>query len=151
MAVKISDRTAATLATLLDSDLLAVAREDAADLKITVEELRKAMARPGVTVDATTSRSLTEDDDGAILMFTNAGAITVTVPDGLPLGFSCVIMRGGGAGALTIQGDGTILLEDEANAPATGNSYTVNTRGTATVVVHDDVSPDTARVFGGIS
>jgi len=153
MGTKVSDRsTALTKATLLDTDLVAVYREDTLSAKMTVAELRKAMARPGVTEDGAATRTLTEADDGAILLFTKSdGAIAVTMADGLPLGFSCAIMRAHGASALTINGDGTVLLEDEGNAPATGNTYAVNTRGTATVAVHSKGSPDTARVFGGIS
>lgn len=47
------------------------------------------------------SRTLTEDDNGATLVYGGAGAATVTVPQGLPAGFTCKIVQNA-AGAVTV-------------------------------------------------
>lgn len=59
-------------------------------------------------VDATTSRTLTDVDFFRFLRFTNAGAVTVTIPtnaaEGGHLG-TTVWIHSAGAGGVTVQGD----------------------------------------------
>lgn len=69
--------------------------------------------RPSIITDATTSRTLALTDETAIILFTNASAITVTVPPessvACPNGFICHVYQGG-AGQITIApGSGVTL------------------------------------------
>ncbi len=57
----------------------------------------------GAPVVLTAGRALTAADNGATFM-RNGGAITMTVPAGLPAGFGCKFIQGG-AGAITVSGD----------------------------------------------
>lgn len=65
-----------------------------------------------VIEDDTVARTLKAGDSGAILYFTNAGAITLTVPAGLGRGFEVGIVQGG-AGQIT---------------PTAGAGVTINNR-----------------------
>lgn len=62
---------------------------------------------PTVVVDATTTRTLTASDNGKVIRFTSASAVTVTVDTGFS-GYSCTIVRGG-TGTVTIAASGTTL------------------------------------------
>lgn len=62
---------------------------------------------PTVVVDATTARTLTAADNNKILRFTNAAAVTVTVPAAFS-GFTCTIVQGG-TGAVSLVASGTTL------------------------------------------
>lgn len=55
-----------------------------------------------------TTYTLLASDNGKIVKLTNASAITLTVPAGLPIGFSCQIVQGG-AGDITIAASGTTV------------------------------------------
>jgi len=55
-----------------------------------------------------TTLTLTSAHNGKQLNFTNAGAVTVTVPTGLPTGFACSIVQVG-AGQVTLAASGTTL------------------------------------------
>jgi hypothetical protein len=52
--------------------------------------------------------TLAAADNNKVFLITSASAITVTVPNSLPIGFSCQIIQGG-AGAITIAGSGVTL------------------------------------------
>jgi hypothetical protein len=52
--------------------------------------------------------TLAAADNNKVFLITSASAITVTVPNTLPIGFSCQIIQGG-AGAITIAGSGVTL------------------------------------------
>lgn len=55
-----------------------------------------------------TAYTLTAADNGKFIRLTNAGAITLTVPTGLPIGFSCWLEQGG-AGLVTVTPSGTTI------------------------------------------
>ena len=62
-----------------------------------------------IVTDSTTARTLSAADNGKIIYFTNASAITVTTASGLGQGFSCALIQGG-TGQITIaQGAGCTL------------------------------------------
>lgn len=52
--------------------------------------------------------TLAAADNNKVFLITSASAITVTVPNSLPIGFSCQIIQGG-VGAITIAGSGVTL------------------------------------------
>jgi hypothetical protein len=57
---------------------------------------------------ASTTYSLSAADNNKIIRFTSGSAITLTVPTGLPIGFSCMVMQGG-AGQATFTASGTTI------------------------------------------
>jgi hypothetical protein len=63
-------------------------------------------APSNVTTDATTSRTLTNADNGKTIVFSSASAVSVTLNTGLTAGFSCTLIQGG-AGTVTISGTAT--------------------------------------------
>lgn len=54
-----------------------------------------------------TAFTLSDDNSGAILRTTNASAVTLTVPNTLPIGFVCTIIQKG-AGVITFTGAATL-------------------------------------------
>lgn len=70
--------------------------------------------------DATTSRTLTDDDYFRYLRFTAAGAVTVTIPtdaaEGGHLG-TTVWIHSAGAGGVTVQGDTGVTVNGTTDIP----------------------------------
>jgi hypothetical protein len=101
--------------------------------------------RPVVTTDTTTARTITAADENVILLFTNAGAITVTVPEDatedLPIGFLCHLYQMG-AGQVTIAEDGIAT----ANA-----SIGLKTRTQYSSLTIVKVAADTYNIVGDMS
>lgn len=64
-----------------------------------------------VTEVAGTTYTLTQDDHNHILDFTSGSAVTVTVPEGLTLPFVVGISQGG-AGQVTLDPDGTVVINE---------------------------------------
>ena len=62
-----------------------------------------------------TSYTVIATDNGKLVTFNNAAAVTVTVPAGLAVGFNCKVMQLG-AGLVTFQGDGTMVVNTESGA-----------------------------------
>lgn len=54
-----------------------------------------------VNLQTGTTYTLTTGDDGKVVELNNAGAITLTVPNSLPQGFSCLIVQAG-SGQVTV-------------------------------------------------
>jgi len=94
-----------------------------------VNNLVEAYFRPTVITDTTTARTISADDETALIVFTNASAVTVTVPTDdtiIPIGFICHIHQ---------QGDGEVTI-----APENGN-----------VTVNSSVSLSAARQYAALS
>lgn len=66
-----------------------------------------------------TTYTLIASDNGKIVTFNNAGAITLTVPAGLPIGFNVTIVQLG-AGAVTISGVATTINNRGGNTKTNG-------------------------------
>lgn len=64
--------------------------------------------------------SLTATDNGKIIQSTSAGAITITIPSGLPAGFNCTVVQMG-AGQITFAG--TYL--NRGNFTKTASQYAI--------------------------
>ena len=64
--------------------------------------------------------SLTATDNGKVIQSTSAGAITITIPSGLPAGFNCTIVQMG-AGQITFAG--TYL--NRGNFTKTASQYAI--------------------------
>mgnify|MGYP000057631901 CR=1 FL=1 len=63
----------------------------------------------------TTSYTLAAIDNGTVISFTSAAAVTLTIPTGLPDGFNCMVVQ---------QGTGQITLTGSGLTPISRNSYT---------------------------
>ena len=63
----------------------------------------------GILTEATTARTLSSIDNGAIIYCTSASAVTITCAAGLGAGFSCTIIQGG-AGKVTVAAGGQTLV-----------------------------------------
>ena len=72
-----------------------------------------------ITIDTGTSRSLVVADNNRIIRFTSSSAITVTVPTGLPQGFSCMIMQSG-TGQVTFSASGTTVSNRQSFTKTAG-------------------------------
>jgi hypothetical protein len=67
-----------------------------------------ALSSGSINNQTGTTYTLVAADNGEFVVCDNAAAITVTVPAGLPLGFSCSIIQKG-AGQVTLSASGTTL------------------------------------------
>ena len=63
----------------------------------------------GILTEATTARTLSSIDNGAIIYCTSGSATTITCAAGLGAGFSCTIIQGG-AGKVTVAAGGQTLV-----------------------------------------
>ena len=73
----------------------------------------------GYITDTTTSRTLSDSDNGQVLMFNNSSAITVTVPAGLTLGFACTILQLG-TGQITFSASSTTINNRSGHTKTAG-------------------------------
>lgn len=71
----------------------------------------------------TVSRTLTKNDAGRVLV-SPAGAITLTIPATLPLGFSCLVVQGG-AGQVTFAAGAGVTLSNVATQTKTSAQFAV--------------------------
>jgi hypothetical protein len=98
-----SATTDATNAGNIASGALADARlssnvplKNAANVFTAVQTATGYAASSGAIIgDSSTARTLSSGDNGKVLVFTNASAVTVTVPSGLGAGFSCMAIQNG--------------------------------------------------------
>lgn len=86
----------------------------------------------GVSVNAQTGTSyaLEASDWGRLVTLTNAAAVTLWVPTGLPVGFRCRIAQGG-AGRVTVTADGTTVSNRQSHTKTAGQHAVVELVGTA--------------------
>jgi len=74
-----------------------------------------------------TTYTLTASDNGKAIIFTNASAVTITLPEQdtetLAVGFSCLIRtRGAGGGTIVAEGSDTIAGNTATGASSTGDA-----------------------------
>lgn len=94
-----------------------------------------------------TTYTLAATDDGKVVDIANAGAITLTLPNSLPVGFSCLVTQGG-AGQITFSAAaGTLLRQRQGFTKTAGQwgvvSLYIRTNGggnTAEYVVSGDMA-----------
>jgi hypothetical protein len=76
-----------------------------------------------IVSETTTARTLSDSDNGKVIVCSNAGQVIVTIPSGLTSGFNCTITQGG-AGTVTIAGSGA-SINGFNNKTATAGQYAV--------------------------
>lgn len=69
-----------------------------------------AVAFPTPVIDSSTSRSLSDSDNGKTIYCTNASGISITIPDTLTAGFSCAAVKTSAGGNVTWVAGGTTGL-----------------------------------------
>jgi len=57
--------------------------------------------------ESTTARTLSDSDNGKVIVCSNSATVTVTIPTGLTAGFSCTIVQSG-TGTVQVEGGATI-------------------------------------------
>lgn len=118
---------------------------DITDFAVEVNELITAAnyPRPNVRTETTTARTLSETDENAIIVFTNASAITVTLPENatteLPVGFISHLHQQA-AGVITVAGAGAVTVNSSRSLNTAGQYSALSVMKIATddwVVVGD--------------
>lgn len=74
--------------------------------------------------DTTTSRTLSDTDNGKVIFMTNASAISVTIPSTLSDGFNCTLVQGG-AGKITVTAGTGVNLYNYNSYTTTAGQYAV--------------------------
>ena len=90
---------------LLGSDLALVSRDGIALGQTTLDDLRDFVGSSS-TIVVTGSRSLSNADNGGTLVYSGASNITLTVPSGLAVNFSCTVIQAGTGLVAFTQGGG---------------------------------------------
>ena len=101
-----------------------------------------------VLPDATAARTLAAADRGATLRFTGAAAITVTLPNSLPLGFSVEIVQDGGGQVSFATAAGATLTNAHAQTKTSGQYAAVRllvTQNTDGVSASYNLAGDTGQ------
>lgn len=96
-----------TLELFLDSSNRPVFRDETG----TITYVATAPVSPGSSVivqEPTAARTLTEADNGKVIICTNGTATVITVPAGLPEGFNCGVIRRGAGTVTFLNGGGAI-------------------------------------------
>ena len=92
-----------------------------------------------IVSETTTARTLSNSDNGKVIVCSNASATTITVPSGLTSGFGCTIVQSG-TGVVSIEGSGASVYgfgDKTATAGQYGSINVYNT-GTNTYVLEGD-------------
>jgi len=76
--------------------------------------------------ETTTARTLSDSDNGKVIVFSNANDVTVTLPNGLTSGFNCTLVQeGAGVVKVVVSGSATLYGYNSNNATA-GRYASVN-------------------------
>lgn len=78
-----------------------------------------AMLTPTLNDQTGTTYTLVAGDKGKVVTLSNAAAITLTVPSGLGVGFSCLIVQKG-AGQVTFTASGTTIRQRQSHTKTAG-------------------------------
>ena len=79
---------------------------------------------PGVTTKNVSSYTLTDADNGRIVVFTSASAVTLTIPADLTRLFTCSLVQYG-TGQVTVVADAGVTLRLRGSTNKTGGQYAI--------------------------
>lgn len=79
-----------------------------------------------ITTQSSTTYTLTSSDNGTIVEFTNGSAITLTLPNNMPVGFNVIIAQAG-AGQITFSAASGATLRNRQNFTKTAAQWAVMT------------------------
>jgi len=92
--------------------------------------------------DTSTARTLSDSDNGKVILCTNTNLVTVSVPTGLTAGFNCILVQGG-AGVVNVSGSATI--NSRGSKTATAGQYaslSIIPTGTDSYILEGDTAVD---------
>lgn len=119
-------------------------------LNVDFTEIEINQTQVGSTIvdDATTARTITSTDQGKVIRFTSASAVTVTVDDvtGFTVGQRVDIIQDG-AGVVTVTADTATVAAVEVST--TTGSFTIGTQYSAASILC--VATDSYRLIGNIT
>jgi len=90
--------------------------------------------------ESTTARTLSNSDNGKVIVCSNSSQIIVTLPSGLTSGFGCTVVQSG-AGVVLIEGSGGTIVYGFGNKTATAGQYAsinIYNAGTDTYALEGD-------------
>ena len=79
---------------------------------------------PGVTTKSVSSYTLTDADNGRIVVFTSASAVTLTIPANLTDLFTCSLVQYG-TGQVTVSAGTGVTLRLRGSTNKTGGQYAI--------------------------
>jgi hypothetical protein len=79
---------------------------------------------PGVTTKSASTYTLNNNDNGKIVVFTSASAVTLTIPAGLTPRFTCSIVQYG-VGQVTVAAGAGVTLRLRGSTNKTGGQYAI--------------------------
>ena len=68
-----------------------------------------------ISTESTTARTLSDSDNGKVIVCSNSSAVTITLPTGLTSGFSCTVVQNG-TGTVKVEGGAAISAINNINA-----------------------------------
>lgn len=99
--------------------------------------------------ESTTARTLSNSDNGKVIVCSNSGQTTVTIPSGLTTGFSCTVVQSG-TGSVTVLGSGA-TINGFGNKTATAGQYAalnvIPVGSNAYIVEGDSITPPLTNGF----
>lgn len=90
----------------------------------------RQMGGPRVQAEKTADYTLTSDDNGSVIPVNSETAKMITVPSGLPVGFTVTVFQKG-AGAVTIAAGASVTRQHRQSHTKTAGQYAF-----ATILVH---------------
>jgi len=94
-----------------------------------VKEKIDANFAAGIVAEAATATgttySLSSDNNNRLALFTAASGTTVTIPSGLPSGFSCLLVQTTTSGQVTVSGGNGVTLRSALSSTKTAYQWAV--------------------------
>ena len=100
-------------------------------------------------IQVTASRTLTSADNGKMLVNNDTTAYTLTVPSGLPAGFSCVLLQEKAGGTLTVVASDTNFIGSTLVTSGAGSSIGIQWVETNWFVVSTSVELGNSGITAG--
>lgn len=72
--------------------------------------------------ESSTTRTLSNSDNGKVIICSNSSDVTITIPNGLSSGFNCTLVQSG-AGVVKVEASGTATLEGYNSNNGTAGQY----------------------------
>jgi len=92
------------------------------DVKTAHNELQGNFINYTVTSNKTSNYTLAATDNGSTILVTSASEVTITVPDTLVAGFSCLVAQMG-AGQVAFAGSGSMVVSNRQSFTKTAGQY----------------------------
>lgn len=102
-----------------------------------------------IVSETTTARTLSDSDNGKVIVCSNSAATTVTIPSGLTSGFGCTIVQNG-TGVVSIEGSGASVYGFDSKTATAGQYGSINVYNTGTntyVLEGDTQSPPFVNTY----